>query len=76
MLYQGYHTHKPGTFSWPFVFEIPTGPDMTTVQAAKHQWKEKDHFIATDDYIPSHSMPPTFDMRKHGFGFRWHAFTE
>lgn len=76
MLYQGYHTHKPGSFSWPFAFEIPSNPDVTTIQAAKHQWQEKDHFIATDDYVPGHALPPTFHMWKFGFGFRWHAFTE
>lgn len=76
LLYEGYHTHKPGSFSWPFVVEIPTSPDVATVQQAKHQWKERDHFLSTDDYVPSHPMPPTFKMRKWGFGYRWHIFIE
>jgi len=68
LLYEGYHTHKPGSFSWPFVVEIPTCPDPAAVRQSIHQWKERDHFLSTDDYIPSHSIPPTFDMRKWGFG--------
>jgi len=76
LLYEGYHTHKPGSFSWPFVVEIPTSPDAVVLQQAKHQWKARNHFLSTDDYIPGHSMPPTFQMRKWGFGYRWHIFVE
>ncbi|KAK5941557.1 hypothetical protein PMZ80_005505 [Knufia obscura] len=76
LLYEGYHTHKPGSFSWPFVAEIPACPDAAVVRQSKHQWKELDHFLSTDDYIPNHSMPPTFNMRKWGFGYRWHIFIE
>lgn len=75
-LYEGYHTHKPGSFSWSFEFELPNIPDVATIRQSKHQWKEKEHFLSTDDYIPSHPMPPTFAMRKWGFGYRWHAFVE
>lgn len=76
LLYEGYHTHKPGSFSWPFIVEIPTSPDAAVVQQAKHQWKERNHFLSTGDYIPGHSMPPTFQMRKLGFSYRWHIFIE
>ena len=76
LLYEGYHTHKPGSFSWPFVLELPTSPDVEAIRESKHQWQAKEHFLATDDYILAHPMPPTFRMRKWGFGFRWHAFVE
>lgn len=75
-VYQGYRTHKPGSFSWPFSFDLPTHPDISAIAASKHQWPEREHFLSTEDYIPGHPMPPTFRMWKFGFGFRWHAFVE
>lgn len=76
LLYQGYHTHKPGSFSWPFVVELPKNPDIATVRQSKHQWDNREHFLSTNDYIPGHQMPPTFRFRKWGFGYRYHAFVE
>lgn len=75
-VYQGYRTHKPGSFTWPFSFDLPVHPDLSAVTASKHQWPERDHFLSTEDYVPGHPMPPTFRMRKWGLGFRWHAFIE
>lgn len=75
-LYEGYHTHKPGSFSWPFQLEVPRNPDIATLREAKHQWADKEHFLSTEDYIPAHVMPPTFKYRKWGFGYRWCAFVE
>ncbi|KAK5074745.1 hypothetical protein LTR64_000950 [Lithohypha guttulata] len=76
MMYQGYHKKGAGTFTWDFSFDLPVNPDVATIKQAKHQWKDKEHFLSTDDYIPGHQMPPTFKMWKWGFGYRWHAFVE
>ena len=76
LLYEGYHTHKPGSFLWPFSFTLPKNPDVATVHQSKHQWKEKGPFLSTSDYIGGHAIPPTFRMRRNGFGFSWHAYVE
>lgn len=46
------------------------------MKQSKHQWKEKEHYLSTEDYIPAHPMPATFGFRKWGFGYRWHIFIE
>ena len=76
LLYEGYHTHKPGSFLWPFSFTLAKNPDVATVHQSKHQWKEKGPFLSTSDYIGGHAIPPTFRMRRNGFGFSWHAYVE
>lgn len=75
-LYEGYHTHKPGSFSWPFDMILPEHPDPKAIAECKHQWDPKEHFLSTADFLDTHAMPPTFKFKKWGFGFRFDAFVE
>lgn len=76
VLYEGKHTHQPGSFSWPFKFSVPTHPDEALVRSFKNQWKAKAPFLSTYDDIFSHPLPPTFKFSKHGFGYRYQSFVE
>ena len=75
-LYEDYHTHKPGSFSWPFEVLLPEHPDPKAIDECKHHWDPKEHFLSTGDFLEQHLMPPTFKFGKRGFGFRYDTFVE
>lgn len=51
-------------------------PDIDIIKQSKDQWKEKEHFLSTDDYVAGHPMPPSFNLTNFSFGYRLHLFVE
>ncbi|KIV97720.1 hypothetical protein PV10_01433 [Exophiala mesophila] len=78
VLYEGQYTHKPGTFSWPFEFIIPSQADPTSVLAGD-KWKPKDHFSGTttaDEDGLNLVLPPSNHHSRIMFGRQAECFVE
>ncbi|KAL6247946.1 hypothetical protein RBB50_005294 [Rhinocladiella similis] len=58
-LYTGQYTHKPGSFSWPFEFNVPDQANPQCILSG-HKWKPKDHFHTNVDHDNLDlTLPPT-----------------
>lgn len=84
VLYEGQYTHKPGSFSWPFEFVVPSQADPTSILAGD-KWKPKDHFpgntnTTTDDGVDDNeldlSLPPSNHHSRIMFGRQAECFVE
>ena len=69
LLFQGTHTHKPGTYSWPFTFTFPTSASpglITSPRGAGTFFDPRPPYRATDpaaDDGAIHYLPSTFYLR-------------
>lgn len=77
VLYEGQYTHKPGSFSWPFEFVVPSQADPGCILAGE-RWKPKDHYRTTlvDPSELDLNLPASCYHSRMTFGRRSECFVE